>query len=106
MRRPESRMQSEDRGRRGVEGKYVMSVAVGMTGVEAYRIRRYEVGGLLRPVRSVGGRRLLSDEEICLIREVARLEGEGVNVKGIRLILKLKQAQGSVPDGCGGVQEG
>ena len=106
MRRPESRMQSEDRGRRGVEGKYVMSVAVGMTGVEAYRIRRYEMGGLLRPVRSTGGRRLLSDEEICLIREAARLEGEGVNVKGIRLILKMRRAEGSVPGGCGEVDKG
>lgn len=71
-------------------GRYVMSVAVSLTGVDAYRIRRYEAAGLVRPVRTAGGQRLFSDREIRRIREVARLEGEGVNLKGILVILRMR----------------
>ena len=49
------------RPRRGQEewteesGRYVMSVAVSMTGVDAYRIRKYEAAGLVSPERTEGG---------------------------------------------------
>ncbi|MBN1856754.1 MAG: MerR family transcriptional regulator [Dehalococcoidia bacterium] len=98
MREPESRLRTEDEGRGEDRGKYVMSVAVGMTGVEAYRIRRYEEAGLLRPARSSGGRRLLSDEDICLVRDAAKLESEGVNLTGIKVILRMRRVDGVVPD--------
>jgi MerR family transcriptional regulator/heat shock protein HspR len=78
-------------------GRYVMSVAVSLTGVDAYRIRRYEAVGLVRPGRTEGGRRLFSDREVARIREVARLEAEGVNLRGIEVILRMKggaQAEG------------
>jgi MerR family transcriptional regulator/heat shock protein HspR len=74
-----------------------MSVAVSLTGVDAYRIRRYEAVGLVRPGRTEGGRRLFSDREVARIREVARLEAEGVNLRGIEVILRMKggaQAEG------------
>lgn len=73
-----------------VEGKYVMSVAVRLTGVGAARIRRYESAGLVAPRRTAGGQRLFSDYDIDLIQEVARLESEGVNLKGIEVILNMK----------------
>ena len=72
------------------EGKYVMSIAVSMTGVDAHRIRRYEAAGVLKPCRTGGGQRLFSDADIVLIREVAELEREGVNLKGIRVILEMR----------------
>jgi MerR family transcriptional regulator, heat shock protein HspR len=71
-------------------GRYVMSVAMSMTGVDAYRIRKYEVAGLVRPVRTAGGQRLFSDRDISRIREVAKLEEEGVNLKGIAVILGMR----------------
>ena len=71
-------------------GRYVMSVAVSLTGVDAYRIRRYEAVGLVRPARTEGGRRLFSDSDVIRIREVTRLEGEGVNLRGIQVILRMK----------------
>ena len=71
-------------------GRYVMSVAVSLTGVDAYRIRRYEAVGLVRPARTEGGRRLFSDSDVARIREVTRLEGEGVNLRGIQVILRMK----------------
>ena len=97
MRETEGRSRTTGEGRD--EGKYVMSVAVGMTRVEAYRIRRYEEAGLMRPARSSRGTRLLSDVDIRLIREAAKLEGEGVNVKGIKMILKMRRAGELMPDG-------
>lgn len=74
-------------------GRYVMSVAVSMTGVDAYRIRRYEAAGLVKPVRTEGGQRLFSDRDIDRIREVVRLEGDGINLKGIEVILRMKRSR-------------
>ena len=82
-------------------GRYVMSVAVSMTGVDAYRIRKYEGAGLVRPTRTEGGQRLFSDRDIRRIREVARLEGEGVNLKGIAVILNMRGAPRGEPGGNG-----
>jgi len=62
-------------------GRYVMSVAVWMTGVDAYRIRRYEAAGLVQPARTDGGQRLFSDSDIQKIREVSRLESEGMSIR-------------------------
>ncbi len=73
-------------------GRYVMSVAVSMTGVDAYRIRRYEAAGLVKPARTEGGQRLFSNCDIERIREVAKLECEGVNLKGIGVILRMERA--------------
>jgi len=78
----------------GDVGKYVMSVAVMMTGVEAYRIRRYETVGLVLPSRTGGRLRLFSDADIQLIREISGLELQGVNLKGVRLILDMKRTGG------------
>lgn len=73
------------------EGKYVMSVAVRLSGVGASRIRRYETAGLVTPDRTSGGQRLFSDSDISRIREVWRLENEGVNLKGIKVIIEMRQ---------------
>jgi len=73
------------------EAKYVMSVAVRLSGVGASRIRRYEAAGLLTPGRTKGGQRLFSDGDIRRIREVSRLESEGINLKGIKVILDMRR---------------
>ena len=75
----------------GVEGKYVMSVAVGLTGIEAHRIRRYEAAGLLCPCRTGGRQRLFSDDDIEVIREISGLEEQGVNLTGVRVILEMRK---------------
>jgi len=80
-------------------GRYVMSVAVTMTGVDAHRIRKYEDAGLVTPSRTSGGQRLFSNLDIARIREVARLEHEGVNLKGIEVILRMRG------EGTGGGQD-
>lgn len=79
-----------------VDGKarYVMSVAVRLSGVGAARIRRYEAAGLVAPGRTGGGRRLFSDMDIAVIRDIAALENEGVNLKGIKVILAMRHQAG------------
>lgn len=74
-------------------GKYTMSVATRLTGVEPYRIRRFEGAGLLKPARTEARQRLYSDSEIKLIKEVARLEDEGINLQGVKVILAMRKGE-------------
>lgn len=73
--------------------KYTMFVTVRLTGVVAYRIRRFEECGLCQPARTQSGHRLYSDVEIELIKEIAVLEGEGVNLPGVKVILKMRRGR-------------
>jgi len=74
-------------------GKYTMGVAVRLTGVEAHRIRRFEEAGLLQPARTEAGQRLYSDPEIELIREIARLEDQRINLEGVKVILAMRRGE-------------
>ena len=71
--------------------KYTMSVTVMLTGVVAHRIRRFEQGGLVNPFRTGTRQRLFSDRGIELIKEIARLEDQGINMPGIKAILEIKR---------------
>ena len=89
-----SNLRSEKRDINDQEvGKYTMLVATMLTGVEAHRIRRFEEAGLLRPARTEAGQRLYSDIEIALVREVAKLENEGINLPGVKAILEMRRGQ-------------
>ena len=73
--------------------KYTMAVTVTLTEVQAHRIRRYEQFGLVKPSRTGGRQRLFSDMEVALIREISRLEGRGVNLEGVRVILAMREGE-------------
>ena len=70
--------------------KYTMSVTVNLTGVPAYRIRRFEAFGLCTPARTESKQRLFSDCDIMRIQEISLLERDGINLAGIKTILSLK----------------
>jgi MerR family transcriptional regulator, heat shock protein HspR len=72
--------------------KYTMAVAVMMTGVAAHKIRRLEEYGLCKPARTGSKQRLYSDEDINLIRHIAYLEKDGVNLPGIKVILEMQKS--------------
>jgi DNA-binding transcriptional MerR regulator len=72
--------------------KYTMAVAVMMTGVAAYRIRKFEEYSLLKPARTVSRQRLYSDSDIELIHQVVALEKEKINLAGIKAILELQKS--------------
>ncbi len=73
--------------------KYTIGVAVRLTGVPDYRLRRYEEAGLLKPARTKAGQRLYSDADIELIREISPLEEEGINLEGIKAILAMRRGE-------------
>ena len=75
-------------------GKYTMSVAVRLTSVKAHRIRRFEQGGLINPMRTEAKQRLFSDHGIELIKDIAELEDKGINLAGIKTILEMRKGEG------------
>ena len=83
------------KGRDSLPGgsNYTMAIAVKLTGVESHRIRRYEEGGLLTPERTRGHQRVFSSEDIELIKKIASLEDEGINVEGIKAILAMRKGE-------------
>jgi DNA-binding transcriptional MerR regulator len=70
-----------------------MAVTVKLTGIESHRIRRYEAGGMLSPERTGGNQRLFSENDIEMIKQVARLEDEGINIEGIKAILAMRRGE-------------
>ncbi len=72
--------------------KYTMSVTVMMTGVAAYKIRKFEEFGLCNPARTGSKQRLYSDNDIELIRKIVLLEKDGVNLPGIKVILDMQKS--------------
>jgi DNA-binding transcriptional MerR regulator len=72
------------------EGLFPISVVTELTGVGANRLRGYERAGLLRPARTDGGVRRYSGDDLTMVRHIAALSGEGINLTGIRRILVLE----------------
>ena len=72
--------------------RYVISVAAGMVGIEAHRLRYYERLGLVQPERSSGNIRLYSEEDIDRLRYIKALMSDcGVNLAGVEVALRLMQ---------------
>ena len=72
--------------------KYTMAITVMMTGVAPYKIRRLEDFGLCKPARTGSKQRLYTDGDIELIRQIAVLEKDGVNLPGIKVILEMQKS--------------
>ena len=70
---------------------YVISVAAELAGMHPQTLRQYDREGLVQPIRTSGGGRRYTDENVDQLREVQRLsQREGVNLAGIRRILSLQ----------------
>jgi DNA-binding transcriptional MerR regulator len=74
-------------------GKYTISVAEKLTGAYAHHIRRLSKAGLLHPERTDAGQRLFSDADIDTIKEVSKLEIEGINLSGVKAILEIRRGK-------------
>jgi DNA-binding transcriptional MerR regulator len=77
---------------------FTMGIAVKLTGIDPYRIRKYEEGGLLAPERTEGNQRLFSENDIEIIKQAARLEDEGINIEGIKAILAMRRGDRKVEE--------
>jgi MerR family transcriptional regulator/heat shock protein HspR len=69
---------------------YVISVAAELTGMHPQTLRIYERKGLLSPARTGGGSRRYSDDDVDLLRRIADLTSEGMNLVGVKRILDLE----------------
>ena len=69
---------------------YVISVAAELSGMHPQTLRIYESRGLLDPARTAGGNRRYCDADIRLLRRIADLTAEGLNLQGVKRILELE----------------
>jgi MerR family transcriptional regulator/heat shock protein HspR len=80
-------MTADERRRRAV---YVISVAAELVGVHPQTLRVYERKGLLDPIRTSGGSRRFSDEDLARLRRIQDLTAAGLNLEGVRRVLELE----------------
>ena len=69
---------------------FAISVAAERADLQIQSLRVYERRGLLEPARTAGGTRLYSEADIEVLRRIAELLGEGLNLEGIRRVLELE----------------
>jgi MerR family transcriptional regulator/heat shock protein HspR len=69
---------------------YVISVFAELAGVHPQTLRNYERSGLLSPQRTRGGSRRFSDQDLAALRRIQELTNEGVNLEGVKRILRLE----------------
>ena len=69
---------------------YVISVFAELAGVHPQTLRNYERSGLLNPQRTSGGSRRFSDADLAALRRIQELTNEGVNLEGVKKILRSK----------------
>jgi DNA-binding transcriptional MerR regulator len=89
---PKSRSSEEERRPDSNLGLYGISVAAELVGSAPQNLRLYETRGLINPVRSQGGTRRYSDDDLVRLRQISRLLDDGLNLAGIAAVLAL-QAQ-------------
>ena len=70
---------------------YVISVAAELAGMHPQTLRIYERRGLVSPARTSGGNRRYSDADIERLRRIAELTSEGMNLEGIRRVMRLEK---------------
>lgn len=71
-------------------GMFAISVAAERADLPIQNLRVYERRGLLEPARTPGGTRLYSESDITVLRRIAELLDDGLNLAGIRRVLKLE----------------
>jgi MerR family transcriptional regulator/heat shock protein HspR len=82
---------SSDAGhRRHEQAVYVISVAAELAGMHPQTLRIYERRGLVMPARTGGGNRRYSDADIDVLRRIAELADQGMNLEGIKRVMELE----------------
>src|SRR5271165_2041615 len=72
------------------QGVYGITVAAELSGIPVQSLRLYERHGLLTPIRSNGGTRRYSADDLARLRRISELVAAGVNLAGIGRILNLE----------------
>jgi len=72
-------------------GVYGISVAAELTGMAPQTLRLYEHRGLVSPVRTAGGTRRYSEQDLDRLRRIGELVKDGLNLAGVARVLDLEQ---------------
>ena len=78
---------------------YNIGITSKLTGIPVYTIRWIERHDLIEPQRTEGNQRLFSDSDIEILNRIRELMEEGVNVPGIRVILRMRIEHYSISTG-------
>jgi MerR family transcriptional regulator, heat shock protein HspR len=70
---------------------YAISVAAELVGTGVQNLRLYESRGLVEPVRTAGGTRRYSQNDLARLRRITDLLEAGLNLAGIALVLELER---------------
>ncbi|ARI77421.1 MerR family transcriptional regulator [Halobacillus mangrovi] len=70
---------------------FPMGIVQSLTDLTARQIRYYEQHELIYPARSEGNRRLFSFNDVDRLLEIKDLIDQGVNMAGIKKVLKLNE---------------
>lgn len=71
-------------------GQFAISVAAERVDMQIQNLRVYERRGLIEPARTPGGTRLYSEADIVVLRHIADLLADGLNLAGIGRVLELE----------------
>ena len=72
---------------------FPIGIVMKLTDLTARQIRYYEQQGLIFPARTEGNQRLFSFNDVDRLLEIKELIEKGLNIAGIKQVLKLKSPQ-------------
>ena len=72
-------------------GLFSISVAAELTGLHPQTLRIYDRERLLDPVRSAGGTRRYSTDDLDRLQQIMALTADGLNLAGVRRVLELQE---------------
>ncbi|MBP0725953.1 MerR family transcriptional regulator [Bacillus sp. RG28] len=72
---------------------FPIGIVISLTELSARQIRYYEENSLINPARTDGNRRLFSFNDVDVLLEIKRLIEQGLNMAGIKEVMKLKLAE-------------
>ena len=69
---------------------YVISVAAELAGMHPQTLRIYERKGLVYPLRTDGGSRRYSEEDVRRLRRIQEITNAGLNLEGVKKLMEME----------------
>lgn len=85
-------------GKATLKAVYVISVAAELTGMHPQTLRIYERKGLVYPLRTDGGSRRYSEEDVQRLRRIQELTNAGLNLEGVKKFMELENEIASLKE--------
>lgn len=77
-------------GKGTLKAVYVISVAAELAGMHPQTLRIYERKGLVDPIRTDGGSRRYSEEDVAKLRRIQELTNAGLNLEGVKRFIEME----------------